>query len=44
MDEYRKAVVARLRELEDEFRASGASYSRTEIAKKIFDRLLENRC
>ena len=39
MNEYRKAVVARLRELEDEFRASGKSYSRTEIAKKIFDQL-----
>lgn len=39
MNEYKKAVVARLRELEDEFRASGASYSRTEIARKIFDQL-----
>lgn len=39
MDEYRKAVVARLRELEDEFRENGASYSRAEIARKIFDQL-----
>lgn len=39
MDEYKKAVAARLRELEDEFRESGVSYSRTEIARKIFDQL-----
>ena len=39
MDEYKKAVVARLRELEDEFRENGASYSRAEIARKIFDQL-----
>lgn len=39
MNEYKKAVAARLRELEDEFRANGASYSRTEIARKIFDQL-----
>lgn len=39
MNEYKKAVAARLRELEEEFRESGASYSRTEIARKIFDQL-----
>lgn len=39
MDGYKKAVVARLRELEDEFRENGASYSRAEIARKIFDQL-----
>ena len=39
MDEYRNAVAARLRELEEEFRENGASYSRTEIARKIFDQL-----
>lgn len=39
MDEYKKAVAARLRELEEEFRENGASYSRTEIARKIFDQL-----
>lgn len=39
MDEYRKAVAARLRELEDEFRENGASYSRTEMARKVFDQL-----
>ena len=39
MNEYKKAVVARLRELEDEFRESDVSYSRAEIAKKIFDQL-----
>lgn len=39
MNEYRKAVAARLRELEEEFRENGASYSRTEIARKIFDQL-----
>ena len=39
MNEYKKAVVARLRELEDEFRANVASYSRAEIARKVFDQL-----
>jgi|GEM_PF-1619893 len=39
MDEYRNAVVTRLRKLEEEFRENGASYSRTEIARKIFDQL-----
>lgn len=39
MNEYKKAVAARLRELEEEFRENGASYSRTEIARKIFDQL-----
>lgn len=39
MNEYKKAVAARLRELEDEFRENGASYSRAEIARKIFDQL-----
>lgn len=39
MNEYKKAVAARLRELEEEFRASDVSYSRAEIAKKIFDQL-----
>lgn len=39
MDEYRNAVVARLRELEEEFRESDASYSRAEVARKIFDQL-----
>lgn len=39
MNEYRNAVVARLRELEEEFRESDASYSRTEVARKIFDQL-----
>ena len=39
MDEYRNAVVARLRELEEKFKESDASYSRTEIARKVFDQL-----
>ena len=39
MNGYKKAVVARLRELEDEFRENGASYSRAEIARKVFDQL-----
>lgn len=39
MDEYKKAVVTRLRELEEEFRDSDASYSRAEIARKVFDQL-----
>lgn len=39
MNEYRNAVVARLRELEEEFKESDVSYSRTEIARKIFDQL-----
>lgn len=39
MDEYRNAVVARLRELEEEFKESDVSYSRAEIARKIFDQL-----
>lgn len=39
MNEYKKAVAARLRELEEEFRDSDASYSRAEIARKVFDQL-----
>lgn len=35
MDEYRNAVVTRLRELEEEFKESDVSYSRTEIAREV---------
>lgn len=39
MDEYRNAVVARLRELEEEFKESKVLRPRAETARKVFDQL-----
>lgn len=39
MDEYRNAVVARLRELEEEFKESKVLRPRAETARKVFEQL-----